>query len=152
MAMTVVDDKKPLMFAIRKFVFASYGVFADIEKKSYSLKKDGQKDAALQIRGVLFYGSRQFRDQLAALLSDIDMVESTYSNQNNSNFQGDLFQHDYDLTAHLVTTWHLCEIFFLNQSNSNSLETVNWLKVRLRHFCHVVLVFDFIYKYIINSI
>jgi hypothetical protein len=131
--MVTENGSKPLMLAIRKFVFSSYRVFADIERRSDGLQKgeDQTKDSASEMRNILFRVSRQFRDQLSTLLSDIDLIESMLFSQNRSDLPSDLLQHEYDLTAYLVTTWHLCEIFFLNQNNSTSLELVNWLKVNL---------------------
>jgi hypothetical protein len=126
------QNKQSLTFAIRKFVFGSFRVFANIESRSNAAQIEDRsaKDITFQTNTVLLEGSRQFRDQLANLLSDIDLVESIYENQNGLDSPSNSCQQEYDLAAYLVTTWHLCEIFFLNHTNSASLETANWLKVR----------------------
>lgn len=134
MSLSLDMRKKPLELAVRKFIFSSFRVFDDIERRSAELQQgesDVRNNSSL-MRAVLLRGSRIFREHLSTLLSDIDLVETTFLNQNNLEFPTDYFQPEYDLTAYLVTTWHLCEIFFLNQSNSNSLETIHWFKVRLK--------------------
>ena len=132
MALAVNDRRKPLELAIRKFVFCSYRVFEDIERRAdEALKITDSKRAATDLRAVLFHGSRLFRDQISTLLSDIDLLQSTFFNENNSEY---LFQAEYDLAAYLSTTWHLCEIFFLNYTNNNSLEIIQWFQVRFPRF------------------
>lgn len=128
MALVVHDRRKPLELAIRKFIFGSYRVFEDIERRADDVQKEAgdTKHAATEMRAVLFRGSRLFRDQISTLLFDIDLLQSTFFNENNSEY---LFQAEYDLAAYLGTTWHLCEIFFLNHTNSNSLEIIQWFQV-----------------------
>lgn len=124
------QKKKPLELAIRKFVFSSFRVFNDVERRSAGLQNE--PTGAQDIRATLFRASRTFREHLSALLSDIDLVETAFMNQNNMDVHLEANQPEYDLAAYLVTTWHLCEIFFLNQNSSNSLETIHWFKVEVK--------------------
>ena len=121
--------KKPIELAIRKFIFGSFRVFDDVGKRSVGLQDDRMdlRTHASAMRAMLYRFSRLFREQLSTLLIDIDQIETTFFGQNNLGMES--LQPEYDLTAYLVTTWHLCEIFLLNQSNSSSLEAVVWLKV-----------------------
>ena len=130
MADQMDQKKKPLELAIRKFVFSSFRVFNDVERRSAALQNE--PTGAQDIRATLFRASRTFREHLSALLSDIDLVETAFMNQNNMDVHLEANQPEYDLAAYLVTTWHLCEIFFLNQNSSNSLETIHWFKVEVK--------------------
>lgn len=130
MADQMDQKKKPLELAIRKFIFSSFRVFNDVERRSAGLQNE--PTGAQDIRATLFRASRTFREHLSALLSDIDLVETAFMNQNNMDVHLEANQPEYDLAAYLVTTWHLCEIFFLNQNSSNSLETIHWFKVEVK--------------------
>ena len=129
MSLLVQDERrKPLELAIRKFIFSSYRVFDDIENRSDELQ-NGSRDAKTvtnAMQSILCNGSRLFRDQISTLLSDIDVLQNTFFDQSDSEY---LFQSEYDLAAYLNTTWHLCEIFFINQFDSSSLEVIQWFKV-----------------------
>ena len=129
LALPLDQRKKSIELAIRKFIFGSFRVFDDVGKRSVGLQ-DGRMDPrthASAMRAMLYRFSRLFREQLSTLLIDIDQIETMFFSQN--NLETESLQPEYDLTAYLVTTWHLCEIFLLNQSNSSSLEAVIWLKV-----------------------
>lgn len=129
MSLVTIDrSRKPLELAIRKFIFCSYRVFDDVKNRSDELQNGtgDAKTATTSKQSVLCNGSRLFRDQISTLLSDIDVLQSTFFDEKDSEY---LFQPEYDLAAYLNTTWHLCEIFFLNQTNSSSLEVIQWFKV-----------------------
>ena len=128
MALVVDNRRKPLELAIRKFIYGSYRVFDDIESRSGELKMGSVdlKTTVNSTRSNLLRGSHLFRDQISTLLGDIDVLQRTFYNENNAEY---LFQDEYDLAAYLNTTWHLCEIFLLNQTNSCSLELIHWFKV-----------------------
>lgn len=125
------QKRKPLELAIRKFIFSSFRVFNDVERRSAGLQHE--PTGAQEMRATLFRASRTYREHLSTLLADIDLVETAFMNQNNMDIQLEVNQPEYDLAAYLVTTWHLCEIFFLNQNSNNSLETIHWFKVEFKH-------------------
>ena len=132
MTTSSTEMKKPLELAIRKFVFSSFRIFENTEKKTEllqeTIKEDRIKASAKQ--SILHTSSRTFREQLSILLADIDLVESAYLGQENfENFPELLLQPECDLAVYLSMTWHLCEVYFLNQSTHNSLDLINWLKV-----------------------
>lgn len=127
------SKKKPLELAIRKFIFSSFRVFNDVERRSGGLQQEPTE--VHDMRATLFRASRTFREHLSTLLSDIDLVETAFMNQNDMDTNLEMYQPEYDLAAYLVTTWHLCEIFFLNHNSSNSLETIHWFKVKDKYEC-----------------
>lgn len=129
MSLLVPDQRrKSLELAIRKFIFSSYRVFDDIENRSDELQNSSRDAKTLTnaMQSILCDGSRLLRDQISTLLSDIDVLQSTFFDQSDSEY---LFQLEYDLAAYLNATWHLCEIFFINQSDNSSLEVIQWFKV-----------------------
>ena len=128
--------QKPLELAIRKFVFSSFRIFDDTDKRTSVLRqimRDERSEASAK-QAILHRSSRLFREQLSTLLADIDLVETAFSNQNGYEVPPDLLQPECDLAVYLSMTWHLCEVYFLNQSNHNSLDLINWLKVTIMIF------------------
>ena len=109
--------------AIRKFVHSSYRIFAGVASNMdiWKQQERGDVDMGRFVDG-LRQSSQNFRDQLATLLSDIFLIETSIAGANS-------FQHEYELTAYITAIWHLFEIFFLGQGNSMSLEMITWLKV-----------------------
>ena len=127
------EMQKPLELAIRKFVFSSFRIFDDTDKRAGVLRQvmgDERSEASAK-QAILHRSSRLFREQLSTLLSDIDLVETAFSNQNGHEVTPDMLQPECDLAVYLSMTWHLCEVYFLNQSNRNSLDLINWLKVTM---------------------
>ena len=125
------DMQKPLELAIRKFVFSSFRIFDDTDKRTGVLRQimgDERSEASAK-QAILHGSSRLFREQLSTLLADIDLVETAYLSQNSVEVPLDLLQPECDLAVYLSMTWHLCEVYFLSQSNHNSLDLMNWFKV-----------------------
>lgn len=115
--------------AIRKFVHSSYRIFAGVASNMDNWKQQERGDVDIgRFLDGLRQSSQNFRDQLATLLSDIFLIETSIAGANS-------FQHEYELTAYITAIWHLFEIFFLGQGNSMSLEMITWLKVSNSSSC-----------------
>lgn len=125
------EMQKPLELAIRKFVFSSFRIFDDTDKRTGVLRQimgDERSEASAK-QAILHSSSHLFREQLSTLLADIDLVETAYLSQNSFEVPQDLLQPECDLAVYLSMTWHLCELYFLSQNNHNSLDLINWFKV-----------------------
>ena len=112
----------PYSLATRKFVFSSFRIYDTLVRSSEI--RSGSTLALTKI-------SRDFREQLAILLDDIDMLDSHQQTPQDADVEKDSLESQYEMTSSIITTWHLCEVFYLGSLQFMSIETAVWLKVRV---------------------
>lgn len=117
--------------SVRKFIHSAFRIFESIPKVV-----DPNNVVNDDYRNFIMQESEQFRESLSALNVDINSIAESLDNETNTD--GGVLDHEYDLICNLEQAWHVCEVFMLNPTKHISIETARWLKVNCGSSCKLL--------------
>lgn len=111
---------------LRRFVYDSYTTFQQLPKGiDYHVSSDAERIG-------LHQASVRFRTHLQGLAADLNnnMQSNSHIDHLISNANVVCFEDCHTIYS-IEKSWHLCEIFSINESDMLSIELIKWLKVEI---------------------
>lgn len=128
-AHSAIASNDAIIASIRKLVLQSCKIYSEYQQMNTDTASDSE---ALQMVGIST--SQAFRKQLRMLNTDLTNIADRIINAASPSAGTEIdfsstIDQLFDLVLNTEKSWHLCEIFLLNNRQNTSLELCRWLFV-----------------------